>query len=140
MLFSRTEAKPSAAVIGLGSMGYGMASSPARRGHRVVGYAPSPAAVIKLVAAGSATASSRQEGAQGTSVVLCVVLNSTQTQATLLAERGAFAVITSGSVFVSSATMAPRMPSAFRLTNSPVPPPNESMINKRPGGHHGQEF
>ena len=107
MFFNGTEAKPRAAVIGLGSMGYGMASSPARHGHRVVGYAPSPAAVIKLVAAGSATASSSQETAQGACVVLCVVLNPTQTLAALFAQRGAFAVMTPAFEFVSSGTMAP---------------------------------
>jgi L-threonate 2-dehydrogenase len=107
VFFDGTEAKPSAAVIGLGSMGYGMANSLVCRGHRVVGYDPSPAAVTKLVAAGGATGNSPQETAQGARVVLCVVLNSTHTQAALFAQRGAFAVMTPASVFVSSGTMAP---------------------------------
>ncbi|WP_284315544.1 L-threonate dehydrogenase [Labrys miyagiensis] len=102
-----TESKSSIAVIGLGSMGYGMASSLVRRGYTVIGYDPSPAAVAKLMAAGGATASSPQEAAQGASVVLCVVVNSAQTDAVLFAEGGAFPVMAPGSVFVSSATMAP---------------------------------
>jgi putative dehydrogenase len=63
VFFNGTEAKPRAAVIGLGSMGYGMASSRARLGHTFIGYDPTAAAVTKLVAAGGATASSPQEAA-----------------------------------------------------------------------------
>lgn len=107
MSFNSSEANFGVAVIGLGSMGYGMASSLLRRGHSVIGYDPSPAAISKLAAEGGTTANSPKEAAQGASVVLCVVVNSAQTEAVLFAENGVFPVMAPGSVFVSSATMAP---------------------------------
>lgn len=107
MSSSASESKSGVAVIGLGSMGFGMAASLLRDGFAVRGYDPSPAAVDKLVAAGAAAASSPAEAAQGMPVVLCVVVNSAQTEAVLFGEHGVFPVMTPGSVFVSSATMAP---------------------------------
>lgn len=107
MSFNSSEANFGVAVIGLGSMGYGMASSLLRRGHSVIGYDPSPAAISKLAAEGGTTANSPEEAAQGASVVLCVVVNSAQTEAVLFAENGVSPVMTPGSVFVSSATMSP---------------------------------
>lgn len=102
-----SEAKSGVAVIGLGSMGFGMASSLLRHGHVVAGYDPSAAALAKLASAGGTPARSPAEAARGASIVLCVVVNSAQTEAVLFAENGVFPVMAPGSVFVSSATMAP---------------------------------
>ncbi|WP_454684982.1 L-threonate dehydrogenase [Ancylobacter moscoviensis] len=102
-----SEAKSGVAVIGLGSMGFGMASSLLRHGHIVSGYDPAPAAIAKLASAGGTSARSPAEAVRGASIVLCVVVNSVQTEAVLFAENGVFPVMAPGSVFVSSATMAP---------------------------------
>lgn len=107
MSSNSSEAKSGVAVIGLGSMGFGMASSLVRRGHAVAGYDPSPVAVSKLAAIGGAASGSPEEAAQRASAVLCVVVNSAQTEAVLFGEKGVLLAMAPGSVFVSSATMAP---------------------------------
>lgn len=97
----------SVAVIGLGSMGFGMANSLIGSGHTVAGYDPSSTAAEKLTAAGGTMADSPADAAQDASVVLCVVVNSAQTDAVLFGDKGVSSVMTLGSVFISSATMAP---------------------------------
>jgi putative dehydrogenase len=99
--------KSNVAVIGLGSMGFGMASSLVRRGHAVVGYDPSATATEKLAATGARIATSPGDAATNASVVLCVVVNSAQTDAVLFGDGGVFPVMSPGSIFISSATMAP---------------------------------
>jgi len=99
--------KPDVAVIGLGSMGFGMASSLIRRGLPVVGYDPSPGAMERLVAAGGRTAKSAADAATNANVVVSVVVNSAQTEAVLFGENGVIPVMAPGSVFISSATMGP---------------------------------
>ena len=99
--------KSDVAVIGLGSMGFGMANSLVRCGHAVVGYDPSGTAAAKLAAIGARIAKSPGEAAASASVVLCVVVNSAQTDAVLFGDGGVFPVMAPGSVFISSATMAP---------------------------------
>lgn len=109
----RNDIAESVAVIGLGSMGFGMAASLIRSGHAVVGYDPSPVAMKKLADAGGRAAASPADAAAGAGVVVCVVVNSTQTDAVLYGENGVAAVMQPGSAFISSATMAP--PEARRL-------------------------
>ncbi|WP_376706092.1 NAD(P)-dependent oxidoreductase (plasmid) [Mesorhizobium sp. ISC25] len=99
--------KSNVAVIGLGSMGFGMANSLVRCGHSVVGYDPSATAREKLAATGARIATSPGDAATNASVVLCVVVNSAQTDAVLFGDGGVFPMMAPGSVFISSATMAP---------------------------------
>ncbi len=94
-------------VIGLGSMGSGMALSLVRAGFRVAGFDVNPAAVARFAEAGGAGADSPAAVADGASVVVSVVLNGAQTEAVLFGEGGCAAAMAPGSVFVSSATMAP---------------------------------
>ena len=96
-----------AGVIGLGSMGMGMAQSMVKRGIRVAGYDINPAAVAKLVDAGGTSAKSVTEVAKGADVLLVVVVNAAQTDAVLFGENGAAAAMKPGGVIVSSATMSP---------------------------------
>lgn len=98
---------PAVAVIGLGSMGFGMASSLLRCGHSVIGYDPSAAAMERLTATDARIAKSPGDAAVNASVVLCVVVNSAQTDAVLFGDGGVFPVMVPGAVFISSATMAP---------------------------------
>lgn len=88
-------------------MGSGMAASLLRKGHAVAGFDPTPAAIEKLAASGGRAAASPAEAAAGAQIVLCVVVNSAQTEGVLFGENGVFPVMESGSVFISSATMAP---------------------------------
>src|SRR5918994_7223174 len=97
------------AVIGLGSMGLGMASSLLRAGFAVAGYDVSPDAVARGVAAGLRPAATPAEAATGVGVVVSVVVNAAQTEAVLFGPHGAAPAMSPGAVFVSSATMDPEV-------------------------------
>jgi putative dehydrogenase len=96
-----------AGVIGLGSMGLGMAQSMVKRGIKVSGFDINSAATAKLAEAGGSGASSLAGVAKGADVLLVVVVNAAQTDAVLFGEKGAAAALKQGSVIISSATMAP---------------------------------
>lgn len=96
-----------AGVIGLGSMGLGMAQSMVKRGIRVAGFDINAAAVAKLVEAGGSSATSVADVAKGADVLLVVVVNAAQTDTVLFGEKGAAAAMRKGGVIISSATMAP---------------------------------
>lgn len=100
-------ARPGVGVVGLGSMGLGMALSALRAGFPVKGCDLDPQAVEKLVAAGGSGARTPAEAAEGAEILVTVVVNAAQTEAVLLGENGAAAAMTPGAVVVSSATMAP---------------------------------
>lgn len=95
------------AVIGLGSMGLGMATSLVRGGADVVGYDPMEAALSRLEAQGGTRASSPAEAARGASIVFCVVVNADQTEAVMFGSEGCADAMAPGGIFVSCATMAP---------------------------------
>ena len=97
------------AVIGLGSMGFGMALSLRRAGFDVIGCDVSPVARERLSREGGRTALTPAEAARETGIVVSVVLNGAQTEAVLFGENGAAAAMPEGSVFVSSATMDPEV-------------------------------
>jgi 3-hydroxyisobutyrate dehydrogenase len=97
------------AVIGLGSMGYGIATSLLRSGFDVVGYDIAAAARERLAADGGGTATSPAEASAGARVVVSVVVNAAQTEAVLYGPSGCAEAMPTGAVFVSSATMAPEM-------------------------------
>ena len=96
-----------AGVIGLGSMGLGMAQSMVKRGIKVSGFDINSAAVAKFVEAGGSSAASVVEVAKNAHVLLVVVVNAAQTDMVLFGENGAAAAMKKGSVIISSATMAP---------------------------------
>jgi 3-hydroxyisobutyrate dehydrogenase len=95
------------AVMGLGSMGYGMASSLLRSGFDVVGYDIASATLERFAADGGRTATSPAEASTGVDVVLSVVVNAAHTEAVLYGHSGCADAMPPGAVFVSSATMAP---------------------------------
>jgi len=96
-----------AAVIGLGSMGFGMAQSLLRAGFAVAGFDVAPAALGQLAKAGGSPAATPAEAARGADVVVSVVVNAAQTEAILFGPDGCAEAMASGAVFISSATMAP---------------------------------
>lgn len=91
------------AVIGLGSMGYGMALSCLRAGQQVWGVDLNPDAVARFVAVGG------QAGAVPAQVdaVVVVVLNAAQTEAVLFGEGGMVPRLAPGAVVMSCATVPP---------------------------------
>ena len=94
-------------VIGLGSMGFGIAQSLKNAGMDVVGYDVAPGAVERFVADGGRGASTPAEAATDADIVVSVVVNAAQTEAVLFGQGGCAESMPSGGVFVSSATMAP---------------------------------
>ncbi len=98
-----------AAVIGLGSMGSGMAASLIRAGFEVAGCDVSPDAVGRLEAAGGRGAATPAEAASGADVAIGVVVNAAQTDAILFGPGGVAETLPAGAVFVSCATMDPEV-------------------------------
>ncbi|PSH59022.1 3-hydroxyisobutyrate dehydrogenase [Phyllobacterium brassicacearum] len=96
-----------AAVIGLGSMGLGMARSMKRAGLDVVGYDISSAAIDRFVAVGGRGAATPANAAKNADIVVSVVVNSAQTEAVLFGTHGVAEAMKSKAVFISSATMDP---------------------------------
>jgi 3-hydroxyisobutyrate dehydrogenase len=94
-------------VIGLGSMGYGMATSLKRAGFSVAASDINQAAVARFAAEGGIAAATPAAAAEGADAVVSVVVNAAQTEAVLFGANGAAAAMARGSVFLSSATMAP---------------------------------
>jgi putative dehydrogenase len=96
-----------AAVIGLGSMGMGIAHSLRRAGFDVVGCDVNRAAVERFVQEGGRGAPDPASAAAIVDVVICVVVNAAQTEAVLFGENGAASSMPEGAVFISSTTMDP---------------------------------
>jgi putative dehydrogenase len=99
--------KPRVAVIGLGSMGFGMATSLRRAGLDVTGCDVSADAVAKFVGEGGQGAASPAAAARHADIVVSVVVNAAQTEAILFGPEGAGETLAKDAVFISSATMDP---------------------------------
>ena len=99
--------KPTVAVIGLGSMGLGMALSLLRQGATVRGYDVSDHGFGRVTDEGGSIAASVAEAARGADAMVTVVVNAAQTEEVLLGQGGGVAAMAPGAVVVSCATMAP---------------------------------
>lgn len=93
-------------VIGLGSMGYGIATSIMRAGHSVWGFDVNESRVAEFNAAGG------QQGeladvAATIDAVVTVVLNAQQTEAVLFGDEGVVGSLAPGTVVIACATVAP---------------------------------
>jgi 3-hydroxyisobutyrate dehydrogenase len=106
-------AKPKIAVIGLGSMGFGMATVLRNKGFEVKGCDVAPAIVAQFEKEGGVAAKTPAEAAKGADIVVSVVLNAAQTEAILFGKDGVAEAMVKDTVFVSSATMDPDMARKF---------------------------
>lgn len=104
---SSASEKPRVAVIGLGSMGYGMALSLKKAGLTVVGCDVAAEAVARFKSDGGEGASTPAAAAQNADIVVSVVVNGAQTASILFGSDGVAETLPKGAVFVSSATMDP---------------------------------
>ena len=95
------------AVIGLGSMGFGMATSLRRAGFEVTGCDVAPEAVERFVKAGGNGSKTPAQAAKTADVVVSVVVNAAQTEAILFGASGVAETLPKDAVFDSSATMDP---------------------------------
>jgi putative dehydrogenase len=94
-------------VIGLGSMGYGVAKSLLRAGFAVHAFDVRPEVVARFAAEGGIAAASPAALGAEVGVVIVLVVNAAQTESVLFGEQGAAARLAPGSVVISSATVAP---------------------------------
>src|SRR6266850_3373237 len=101
--------KPRIAVIGLGSLGFGMATSLRRAGFAVTGCDVSADAVQRFVADGGGGAKTPAEAAKNADIVVSVVVNAAQTETILFGTNGVAETLPKDAVFVSSATMDPEV-------------------------------
>ncbi|OOY18209.1 L-threonate dehydrogenase [Thioclava sp. DLFJ4-1] len=100
-------------VIGLGSMGFGMAESLLRDGFAVTGVDVNVDAMERFAALGGAVAAEPATGAQDADLVIAVVVNADQTEQVLFGPGGAVASMSKGGVVMSCATMAPDLARVF---------------------------
>ncbi|KUF11968.1 L-threonate dehydrogenase [Pseudoponticoccus marisrubri] len=90
-------------VVGLGSMGYGMASSCLKAGHETWGKDINPEAEARFRAEGGASGDLPGD----LDALVIVVLNAAQTEAVLFGEAGLAARMGQGTVVISCATVPP---------------------------------
>jgi 3-hydroxyisobutyrate dehydrogenase-like beta-hydroxyacid dehydrogenase len=93
-------------VFGLGSMGYGIASSLLRAGHTTLGLDARPEPEARFRAEGGVPGD-LAEVAGGLDAVVVVVLNAAQTEAVLFGLGGVVPLLRPGAVILSCATGAP---------------------------------
>lgn len=94
-------------VIGLGSMGMGVAQSLLCAGLTVVGHDHDNALARNFGAGGGRIAASPREAADGADAVVTVVVTAEQTETVLFGDEGAVAAMRPGAVILSMATMHP---------------------------------
>ena len=80
--------KPVIGFVGLGAMGFGMATQLVKQGYEVHGFDAFPASIERFKAAGGIAASSLQESAKGKSFYICMVASAPQVQALLFEKEG----------------------------------------------------
>jgi len=100
-------------VIGLGSIGLGMAASLQKAGHEVVGVDLAPARRAEFEARGGRASASAVEAATDAACVFCVVVNAAQTESVLFGAQGIAEVMPQGAVFLSCATLPPEAAKAL---------------------------
>jgi len=97
------------AVIGLGSMGFGMATSLLRGGFAVTGCDVSADSVARFKATGGQGAATPADAVRDAEIIVSVVVNAAQTDAILFGKDGALEAMPPGAAFVSAATMDPEI-------------------------------
>lgn len=94
-------------IIGLGSMGYGIAQSVLRAGHQTFGYDVVPAQEQRFVKEGGSE-NKLQNVVGSLDGIMVVVLNAAQTEEVLFGDNGIAPKMKAGSVIVSCATVPPK--------------------------------
>src|SRR5699024_7072863 len=81
-------AKQTIGFVGLGAMGFGMATHLVQTGYKVYGYDVFPASVERFAKAGGIPASSLRESAEDKQFYICMVASAPQAQEVLVGEAG----------------------------------------------------
>jgi 3-hydroxyisobutyrate dehydrogenase len=101
------------AVIGLGSMGLGMARSALRAGLPLRGFDINLDTLEILKTEGGVAASTPGDAANGADIAVVVVVNAAQTETVLFGEAGLVSAMKPGGVIVSCATISPGEAKSF---------------------------
>ena len=101
------------AVVGLGSMGLGMARSLLRNGFAVRGFDVGAAALQALSEAGGIACRSPADAATGAAIAVVVVVNAAPTETVLFGAEGLVEALPAGAVIISCATIAPHEAKEF---------------------------
>ncbi len=103
--------KPAVGVIGLGSMGIGVARTLLKKGFVVHACDVRPEVSRKFAREGGIAEKSPAEVARHAPVIIILVVNAEQTNAVLFGEDGAVSVARKGTVVIASSTVAPEFAS-----------------------------
>ncbi|MGJ3261037.1 MAG: L-threonate dehydrogenase [Rhodospirillales bacterium] len=95
------------AVVGLGAMGMGIATSALKAGLDVTGCDVAETVLDSFAAAGGKTAKAPADAAAGADCLAVVVVNADQTEAVLFGENGAAEALPAGAVVLGCATVPP---------------------------------
>ncbi len=102
-----TSKKQKAGVIGLGSMGLGVARTLLKKGFEVHAFDVRPEVSKAFAKEGGVAASSPAEVGRNVPVVIILVVNADQTNDVLFGKDGAVSTLAKGSVVIASSTVAP---------------------------------
>jgi 3-hydroxyisobutyrate dehydrogenase len=94
--------KPSIGFVGLGAMGFGMATNLVKEGYPVHGYDVFPASVDRFKAAGGIPASSLKDSAKDNDYYVCMVASAPQVQSVLFGDDGIVAGKLATDAYISS--------------------------------------
>ncbi|CAI7619080.1 unnamed protein product [Penicillium bialowiezense] len=98
--------KPSIGFVGLGAMGFGMATHLVKEGYSVHGFDVFPASVERFAAAGGIPTSSLQESAREKDFYVCMVASAPQVQSVLFGEAGIVAALPQNATLLLCSTVA----------------------------------
>lgn len=87
-LILTTMSKSSIGFVGLGAMGFGMATHLVKEGYPVHGFDVFPASVERFKTAGGVPASSLQDSAKDKDFYVCMVASAPQVQSVLFGDEG----------------------------------------------------
>ncbi|KAI1431181.1 NAD binding domain of 6-phosphogluconate dehydrogenase-domain-containing protein [Xylaria sp. CBS 124048] len=99
-------AKPEIAFIGLGAMGFGMATHLVKKGYAVTGFDVWPSTLERFRAAGGKTASTPAEAVRGRDYVVCMVATAAQAQSVVFeGENSALSALSQGASLLLCSTV-----------------------------------
>ncbi|KQN99077.1 NAD(P)-dependent oxidoreductase [Paenibacillus sp. Leaf72] len=98
-----------AAFIGLGVMGMGMAANLLRKGYSVTVYNRTPGKAAALIELGATEALTPAEAAAGNDVVITMISNDQAVRDVYYGENGIFSAVRSGTVLIDSSTISPSL-------------------------------
>ncbi|CEJ58843.1 Putative Oxidoreductase, acting on the CH-OH group of donors, NAD or NADP as acceptor [Penicillium brasilianum] len=97
--------KPAVGFVGLGAMGFGMATHLVKEGYPVHGFDVFPTSVERFKAAGGIPASSLEESANGKDYYVCMVASAPQVQTVLFGDGGIVSALPQNATLVLCSTV-----------------------------------